>query len=165
LRALPAIAFLSAIAHNDLHGENVRVAGQDAILIDFAWTDHGPLSADPASLDASLVLNTTAVAGEEWIALARSLYRLDALVRPPLPFPPEEKGSRIADAVRFLRQIALADMLDVLEYPTAVALQLLRKACYGKQPQRSALAYALAERLTLDIEQAFKDRATLTTAQ
>ena len=103
LLALPRIEFLYAMSHNDLHAENVRVTGQDAILIDFASTDVGPLTADPAALDVSLVLNTTVVDDAEWEVLARSLYRFDALKNPPLPLSPEEAGSKVCDAVRFLR--------------------------------------------------------------
>lgn len=157
--ALPPITYRYAMSHNDLHGDNVRVAGQDAILIDFASAYHGPLSADPATLDVSLTLNTGVIRGEKWDAIARKLYCLDALMRPPPPLPPENESARIVDAVRFLRQIALADTLDSFEYPTAIALQLLRKASYSDPREgcrhRRELAYALAERLALDI----KDRA------
>jgi Phosphotransferase enzyme family len=161
LRALPAIEFRYAIAHNDLHGDNVRVTGQDAIMIDFAWTDYGPLSADPASLDISLVLNTDVVHGQDWEALARSFYGLNNLMRAPPPCSPENKGAQIADAVRFIRQIALPDTIDPLEYPIAMTLQLLRKASYPEKPHRRALAYALAEKLTMDIEKAFRIRGVL----
>jgi hypothetical protein len=156
LLRLPPIIFLFAIAHNDLHGENVRVIGQEAILIDFSWTDHSPLSADPASLDVSLVLQTESVSDSDWHELAQQLYRIDALTRPPPPLAPEKRGAPIADAVRFIRQVALPDTLHPLEYAIAVAVQLLRKATYGHDDRRRARAYALAEKLIGDIEIAFK---------
>ena len=44
LVALPAIRYRYGTTHGDLHGNNVRIAGADAILIDFASVDYGPLT-------------------------------------------------------------------------------------------------------------------------
>lgn len=156
LRKLSPVSYRYAMAHNDLHGENVRVAGQDAILIDFTRADSGPLAADPASLDVSVVLDTTSVSDGEWERLASSLYSMEQLRRVPPPAAPEDPFAHIVDAVRFIRQVMVPDALSPLEYPTAVALQLLRKASYQDETAdgfpRRAFAYALAERLVLQLE-------------
>ncbi|WP_430702203.1 phosphotransferase [Mesorhizobium captivum] len=56
MEELPPIRRRRALCHGDLHGENVRVRGGQAILIDFAAVDHGPLVIDPAALETALVL-------------------------------------------------------------------------------------------------------------
>jgi hypothetical protein len=155
LKALPAIRYRRSLTHGDLHGENVRVAGQDAILIDFASVAEGPLVADPASLDVSMAMDTkTLLVG--WDAVVDGLYRYSALRTLPSPLRPEDPGAALVDAIRFVRQIAFADQLNEFEYPIAVALQLLRKASYkakiGEDPQRRVQAFAMAEQLVLEIE-------------
>ncbi len=44
--------------HGDLHPGNVMVRGGDAILIDFSSACKGPLTADPACLEVSLLFGT-----------------------------------------------------------------------------------------------------------
>jgi tRNA A-37 threonylcarbamoyl transferase component Bud32 len=82
LMALPAIRYRYGTTHGDLHGNNVRIAGADAILIDFASVDYGPLTVDPAALDVSLMMDTGLAVGENWIGLADEVYKLKALRAP-----------------------------------------------------------------------------------
>ena len=44
--------------HGDLHPGNIMVRGGDAILIDFSSASDGPLTADPAALEVSLIFGT-----------------------------------------------------------------------------------------------------------
>jgi hypothetical protein len=82
LVALPAIRYRYGTTHGDLHGNNVRIAGADAILIDFASVDYGPLTVDPAALDVSLMMDTRLIAGDDWVRLADEVYELKALRAP-----------------------------------------------------------------------------------
>ncbi len=64
--------------HADLHTGNVMVRGGDAILIDFGSTSHGPLTADPATLEASLMLERShgkkKKRFQEWRVLIDEIY-------------------------------------------------------------------------------------------
>ena len=56
--AAKALSYYTGPYHGDLHTGNVMVRGGDAILIDFGSRGHGPLTADPATLEASLMFGT-----------------------------------------------------------------------------------------------------------
>lgn len=45
----------------DLHGNNVRIAGAEEILVDFAYVDDGPLTPRSRSLDVSLMMDIGAL--------------------------------------------------------------------------------------------------------
>ena len=151
LSNLPATKYRFGITHGDLHGDNVRVAGNDAILIDFASIAEGPLTADPAALDVSLMLGTRTVSGSEWIELAELTYNVNSLVPPLQPPRPEHSAASVLEAVHYIRQMAANVHLTTYEYPLVVALQLIRKASYGssddEQEQRRYVAYRLADRI------------------
>jgi hypothetical protein len=159
LEALPKIRYRQGLTHGDLHGHNVRVAGHEAILIDFASIEHyGPITADPASLDVSLVIDTNQVEGAEWNKLAREIYSLSTLRAPLVPPRPEHHCASLLDSLHYIRQTAHTMQLDQIEYPVVVAVQLLRKASYrGKgveQKRRRDFAYELANRLINEIQEA-----------
>ncbi len=151
LRALPPFRFRFGMTHGDLHGNNVRVSGRDAILIDFASVAEGPLTVDPAALDVSLMMDTERVTGDDWIRLADSIYSETALRPPAVPPRPEHPAANLLDALQYIRQIAFAVTFSDLEYPLTVALQLLRKASYKgdseEQERRRIHAYHLADRI------------------
>jgi Ternary complex associated domain 9 len=130
LMALPAIRYRYGTTHGDLHGNNVRIAGADAILIDFASVDYGPLTVDPAALDVSLMMDTRLVAGDDWMRLADEVYELKALRAPAVPPRPERDAANLLDALHYIRQTAFTVQFSDVEYPVVVALQLLRKASY-----------------------------------
>lgn len=151
LMALPTIRYRYGTTHGDLHGNNVRIAGADAILIDFASVDYGPLTVDPAALDVSLMMDTCLVAGEDWMRLADEVYELKALRAPAVPPRPERDAANLLDALHYIRQTAFAVQFSDVEYPIVVALQLLRKASYdgddAEGQQRRVHAYSLADRI------------------
>lgn len=151
LAALPAIRYRYGTTHGDLHGNNVRIAGTDAILIDFASVDYGPLTVDPAALDVSLMMDTCLVAGDDWLRLADEVYALKALRAPSVPPRPERDAANLLDALHYVRQTAFTVQFSDVEYPVVVALQLLRKASYGgddaEQERRRVHAFRLADRI------------------
>jgi hypothetical protein len=144
--------------HGDLHGENVRVHRSEAILIDFASTTSGPLVADPAALDVALIMGAKSLNMDEWQALARNAYRLPSLRTLPSPSDPTSRDSALWSSIRLIRQIGLADQLSDLEYATAIAVHLLRRAAFRRdrceEVERRPLAYALAEELILALREA-----------
>jgi Phosphotransferase enzyme family len=157
IRRLPDMRYRCAMMHGDLHGDNVRVHRGEAILIDFASCSRGPLVNDPASLDVALVMQTDTVLGADWIGFAERIYGIDALLDLPAPPDPIEYAAGLWQSIRLVRQIAMADVMTTGEYALAIALQLLRRASYppskGEERNRRALAYALAERIALAMQQ------------
>jgi len=102
LRALPPFRYRFGMTHGDLHGNNVRVSGRDAILIDFASVAEGPLTVDPAALDVSLMMDTTLVTGDDWTHLADSIYSETALRAPAVPPRPELPVANLLEALRYI---------------------------------------------------------------
>lgn len=151
LLSLPAIEHRCALMHGDLHGENVRVRGGDAILIDFASVQHGPLVGDPAMLDVALALSSGMKDERAWSSLVETLYAFDNLRSLPLPRDVAEPGAHLWNSVRHIRRVGLSDQLTEGEYAMAVAICLIRLALHRpslkEDPLRRPRAYALAERL------------------
>jgi Phosphotransferase enzyme family len=158
LRAMPAVQYRWGLTHGDLHGQNIRISGSDAILIDFASIAHGPLTTDPAALDVSLVMDTEVVSGDAWKELADNAFKLSSLKAPIAPPRPENPCANLLDALHYIRQTAFETQFDWIEYPTVVALQLLRKASYqnadSEHEARRRHAYALAHGLIKEMSSA-----------
>jgi len=155
LAALPPIKHRLGLTHGDLHGQNVRVSGNEAILIDFASIADGPLTVDPAALDVSLMIDTRILNGDDWITVAEQAYKVEALMAPAIPPRPEDPGANLLDAIQYVRQMAFSVQLTPYEYPCVIALQLLRKASYAglgeEQERRRKFAYRLADRIIKDV--------------
>lgn len=149
LKRLPPLRNRRSMTHGDLHGSNVRVCRDEAILIDFASTQIGPLMADPASLEVALVMDSQKLPTEEWERFSREVYDLQNLRAVPAPRDPARVDAALWNSVRQLRQIALADQLSEFEYAAAVAIYMLRRASYGRgseePPGRREMAYFLAD--------------------
>jgi hypothetical protein len=161
LKAVDAIKHRVAPQHGDLHVHNVRARGGEAILIDFNSTQYsGPLVADPASLEVSIVFEVEATDkdNEGWLKLVESLYESQYLHRAPPP--PKEPAPRewMWASVRQIRLIALESQTTEREYQFALILYLLRRASFedesGPDKYRRDYAFYLASRLTDDLVRA-----------
>jgi len=156
LKSAPAVSYLLAPYHGDLHADNVRVRGNDAILIDFQRVRTGPLLADHACLEISLAFNEyEGDSNDGWTNLIDTLFSDANFVHPP--GPPLEPAPRewLWNAVRQIRTIALANRRSQTEYLQIVAISLLRFARLPRRPTdtsiaeaRKAYAYFIADRLT-----------------
>jgi hypothetical protein len=132
-RAAERISCFVAPYHGDLHAGNVMVRGQDAILIDFSSAAKGPLTADPAALEASLIFGTDKFDAPdsflEWRAFVDEMYGSAETLRPPSLF-----GSRptpyswLRRALRELRHVLLACEADAEEAKIVLATYLMRYA-------------------------------------
>lgn len=125
LDGLPDIAHRRAVCHGDLHGENVRVRGTEAILIDFAQVGDGPLAMDPAALETSLALKFDC-AESDWIAVMPQLFSYESLTALPQLRDPTAPLNALWNVVRQIRRYGLAEELTSGEYARAVAVQMLR---------------------------------------
>ena len=157
LVTLPDMDFEKGPTHGDLHAYNVRVRGNDAILIDFASAFNGPLAADPASLEVSLAFEASR--GEKdnagWYELMDALYDVEYLTRIPPRAKERKPREWLWECIRQIRRVALAEEVSKFEYALAVVVYLLRRAMYQADSQlddeRRAYAYVVAERLILKI--------------
>jgi hypothetical protein len=145
--------------HGDLHAENVRVRGDDAIIIDLEKVATGPLCADIASLEVWLAFEVpprTVPNRELWTSLVGTLFAPESVSRPPNLASTHEGMDWLRACVRHTRMISGAVCECSTEYVTAIALHLLRRACYDRgaadvhsqeDTYRRAYAYYLGSRL------------------
>jgi hypothetical protein len=162
LLGLPAREWVRSAIHGDLHGENVRVRKEDAIVIDFAHAGTGPACADLAHLEIALVfdLGEQDLMGEAWRRVIAELYSPKA-VAASVDDPRSEIGTTwIHAAVAQVRSLVLGSVQDAEEYMRVLAVYLLRQASYPANKKdaendeyRRTFAYWLACRLTETLQQ------------
>jgi len=136
-----------ATIHGDLHGENVRVRGDDAILIDFGSVkgddkvgSGAPLCFDVAMLEVALVF--TYIVGEEdtsfpqarWRADVEAWYQLDVIAK-ALDAPAAARdGGWLVGCLQRIRAFGIYEQSNGREYALALAVAMLRMCKY---PSRS----------------------------
>lgn len=162
LQQRPAEDLLCGPIHNDLHADNIRVRGNDAILIDFFSTRDGLLLADPAALEVSLGVrvptNNEDFNREAWLRTMFSLFSQDALRRPPVVHDSTEPYVWIASCIRQVRLHALPMQRKPDQYAHVLAYYFLRAAItdtdfnlkkdpHGHEGFRRAAAYVFADSL------------------
>jgi hypothetical protein len=147
--------------HCDLHPGNVMVHGKDAILIDFSSVEHGPLSADPATLEVSLLFGADIGDNPAEFELWREFVDQINQTLPIGPLPPGATAHKcfswLYDAAREIRDVLLSsDCKD--EAAEVLAAYLLRfarlpheqfadKALTALAESRQAYALVIAERI------------------
>jgi len=118
--------------HGDLHFGNIMVRNRDAILIDLGSMGlFGPLYADPAVLEVSLVFGTDEYddlkAFENWRKFVDYIF-LDPL-KPPLPTGDYPQFVWLHKAIRELRHVVACCGVEVREALIILAACLMR---YGR---------------------------------
>jgi hypothetical protein len=179
LRAGGQTPVLFGTTHGDLHASNVRVRGNDAILIDFLQCGNGPLVRDPAALEASLLVAALRPIKARKRAVRRAeetaqlgacrasldpLYAADAIAFLPPHGNPKDEWSWFHACVRQIRMHAFHMERAPGQYALALAAELLFKATKdgsAPEPERSsrALAYVYGERLLLAVAPRFAQPA------
>ncbi len=140
--------YVSGPNHADLHTGNVMVRGGDAILIDFGSTSDGPLTADPATLEASLMFGTESWETEklfpEWRVSVDEIYGTEVTtLHPPALF--ETKPGRFSwlrRSLRELRHVLLACEGSGEEAKIVLATYLMRYARLNIETLKHAEAMA-----------------------
>jgi thiamine kinase-like enzyme len=154
---LPKREWRRSAIHGDLHGDNVRVRKEDAIVIDFARASIGPASADLAHLEVSLVFDTSGgdEQAEDWQEMIAGLYESEAISASMTPEAPVLGSTWVHKAVAEIRALVPASVVNADEYKRVLAVYLLRQASYPASTQfveqdeyRRTFAYWLACRLT-----------------
>jgi Ternary complex associated domain 9 len=141
--------------HGDLHADNVRVRGSEAILIDFYCTRPGPLLSDPAALEISLAIGVPLAKDFDrvaWTEMMRELYSQPALRAPPAASLPTHPFAWLAKCVRQIRLHALPVQQEDGQYARVLAYRLLQAAIkdHGARPAedfRRTSAFCFAEEL------------------
>jgi hypothetical protein len=151
--AIPKSKMLVGPIHGDLHASNVRVRGTDAIVIDFLASKRGAILRDPATLEASLLVEclkepTTLKA---WFAEVDDLYAPNKFDMSPLAGHPTSPAAWFRMCVRLVRLQAREMERDAGQYARALAMALVHKASKltsdpGEAERRGA-AYFFGARL------------------
>jgi hypothetical protein len=156
-----AVPHRRSLIHGDLHTGNIHVRGSEPFLIDFGSVIEGPILADPAMLEASLVLAvgiecTDPAAFTGWEQLTASeLYPPTGEREVPRRDPPPGLTrllQRLWEAVRVIRMHVVAMRVSAVEYPTLIAAAFLRQASFddAEPVQRTtavAHLYSIASRI------------------
>ncbi|TFV38457.1 hypothetical protein [Bradyrhizobium niftali] len=154
--------YRTAPAHGDLHGENVRVRNDHAIVIDLASVVRSaPLTADLAGLETWLAFqmppecNPWVYEDAIWADEIDRLYASTSFLHPPGPCGPTSKFCWMSSVVRQLRRIGIAVQSCSTEYQAAVAVQLLRRCQWDDGPAadrfRRTKGYAVAAQLAREL--------------
>jgi hypothetical protein len=154
---LPEQAWRSGSIHGDMHGENVRVRNNDAIIIDLAKATSGPISCDVASLEVWLAFevpaDSTAVPNRDvWLKTVTDLFDFANVATPPPLSCPAVGLEWLHACIRQTRMTASSISECANEYATVVALHLLRRAQHSRDNNledafRRGVAYFLGSRL------------------
>jgi hypothetical protein len=138
---LPTRRWPRAPVHFDLHAENVRVRGDDAIIIDLARVTMGPPSADPACMEVWIAFelppSDVAVDESAWLSAVQQLYALPLITSTEAPEEPRGVGW-LYDSIMQIRRLALVKSSPT-DYAITLALFLLRRAMFepdGQAPEQ-----------------------------
>jgi len=118
--------------HGDLHAGNVMVRRGDSILIDFGSVTDGPVTADPATLEVSLVFGTDidddSADFDGWKAFVDSAYECIPRIRPPAPMLDITDYDWLRQSVRELRHILFGCDCQDNEAVVVLAAYIMRFA-------------------------------------
>jgi hypothetical protein len=152
---LPDQQWRVAPMHGDMHGENVRVRGEDSIIIDLAQVANGPLCADLASLEVWLACEVPPQDCPQpaWESAMKVLFPGQNAVLPAGGKLDAVEIKWLRECVAETRRISASICECDSEYATAVALNLLRRAQYPSTNEvdrfRRAYAYMLGSQLVM----------------
>jgi aminoglycoside phosphotransferase (APT) family kinase protein len=137
---MPTRSWPRAPIHGDLHAENVRVRGNDAIIIDLARATSGPPTADPACLEVWIAFELPPPCAQvdhaSWLATVKGLYTFP--LQAPASTAPESPVSWLHDSVMQIRRLAGAYSRPT-EYAITLALYLMRRATFEHDPEGGEL--------------------------
>jgi hypothetical protein len=175
LKRLAAQPHGISVIHGDLHVDNIRARGGDAVLIDFYAVRVGPTAFDAAVLETSLAFRrygngccaeccrqecqkcSSCDEDRSWESTIDALYAPEAFLRPPDAAQQQHQREWLWNSVRQIRMFALSAQASEFEYQAVVAFTLLRRSIHTPSPTYplSRLAYSLviADRLIKSLEQ------------
>lgn len=169
IQNIPCNSYLSGITHRDLHTKNVLVKGSDAIVIDYAKTNEGPVLLDMATLDVSIAFDAAPIQPkadiykeeiqeklnlefekecDAWETFVSDIFDKENVLGLPLQKNGHDPCARDWACIRQVRRLALSAQISDNEYAICVAIELLRCSTLTSKATRiRAYAYYLADRL------------------
>jgi hypothetical protein len=155
LISAPRQSWLECVMHGDMHGDNVRVRKDDAIVIDFAQADKGPACADAVSLEVWFAFQSDGLNIKQWQSWVENLYRPE-VIDSMLDGADVDHVCWIHGCLSKIRCIGNSCVLGYEEYKRVLAVFLLRHASFEANHSdaeadefRRCFAYWLANRLVL----------------
>lgn len=148
--------------HGDLHANNVRVRGSDAIAIDFFSHVDGPIILDVARLEASLLVDGFTHEYQRkpeaiqdivgWLSSVGKLYDRACLHGAPAYIDPKDPIAWFHACVRKIRLYAWSTERERDKYALCLALALLEKSskdgnALNPESTFRAAAYVFASRI------------------
>lgn len=129
------IESMYVVIHGDLHMGNVMVRHKDSIVIDFgSMRSEGPLTADPAALEASIAFGTRKDESpnnqNEWFKFIDQIYQNPLEL--PIPTPDHFHFAWVNRAIREVRHIVKCCGVRPDEALLVLAASLLRYARFSK---------------------------------
>ncbi len=141
-----------------MHGDNVRIRGADASVIDLLSVSNSPLIADLAALETWLAFETPPEGvGDEgvWRKAIDELYEPSSFDELPRPASDDHALAWMWGCVRQIRMMGLPTQICRTEYQTAVAVFLLRRSMWKgdslEDTRRRSCAFLAAVRLVKDL--------------
>jgi hypothetical protein len=177
---LTAIRFHHRVAtiHGDLHGDNVRVRGDDAVLIDLGSVrgndeanGGAPLCFDVAMLEVALVF--TFVKGEPdptfaqtaWRQEITPYYQTDAIGKALEASSAPRDGGWMLGCLQRIRAFGVYEQDDACEYSLALAIAMLRMCKFEPTSDadkgRRVYGLLIAARIIEDVYTREKNEGTL----
>jgi hypothetical protein len=181
MQAPPSLPVLSGVVHGDLHATNVLVRMNDAIIVDLERIASGqPLLVDAASLEGGLFVDGFVGDGRSADDVLNSLmpfYSADALKQDDHYCHPSDPSAWFVDSIRQVRMQARQMEQQPYQYGWTLAAVLLKKATNPEvlsdnqlaspgspskltPEQVRAMAYALAERIILELSKSAGTRSS-----
>jgi len=169
LYSLEPMKFKEATIHGDLHGYNVMVRNNDAILIDFYKAkEFRPIISDFASLEVSLIFHVEEDEKidhknnhDNWKRIMDSLYSYSCIIDPSCLLRGSDKREWQWLCVKQIRIRAMVEQDSGYEYAIALIMHLMRRTTFGPNctkknyikinTDRDDYAYILAEKLLNEI--------------
>lgn len=133
---LPSRTWAKGPIHGDMHAENVRVRGEDAIIIDLTKVAMGPPGADPACLEVWIAFQMPdpglKVDEAVWLRTVQDLFSYQQVASPPHT-DPSAPLAWLRDGILHTRRASLIASTPA-EYAITLALYLLRRARFDPDP-------------------------------
>jgi hypothetical protein len=139
---------LYVFMHGDLHTGNVMVRHKDSIVIDFGSMRHeGPLTADPAALEASIAFGTRKDEfpndQKEWFKFIDQIYQNP--IELPIPTADHFPFAWVNRAIREVRHIVRCCRVTDEEALLVLAASLLRYARFSRPLLNDPRLLAISE--------------------
>jgi hypothetical protein len=151
--AIPKSKMMIGPIHGDLHASNVRVRGTDAIVIDFLASKRGALLRDPATLEASLLVECLSepTTLKAWVAQVDDLYAPANFDMSPPAGHPTSPAAWFRACIRLVRLQAREMERESGQYARALGMALVHKASKqtndAREAERRGAAYFFGARL------------------